>query len=369
MSYSYKFRGRGEYEAVVDPANVRVIRNPATGRFEKKEITMPDLPSEEKEKKAAMPDLPSGTPSFRVQFDAVIETLAGQYYATSRVRETGNGTVHYLYLDRSPSAEAARQLGLTSPSSFLGEGDTISVDFRGFSGSDSDRSNASGAPAGTTAVRTRTKNGATGFVHFLDLASPSVTVSPAYATGFVHFLDLASPVPPSAILAEADRISSTDVIARIGELKEKDTERPACLRRLNEREGQDPVLARFRTADEAEKFLEEGDYARDRLLLITTPPLSNEERSELNRLRTLQSGCVLTIGSSRWSEGVTLLAERLLGPDWARAETRAQLQLGSLDQWPFTVIDWRRAAAFLRDERYYRISVLGSDSLFCLSRT
>ena len=272
---------------------------------------------------------------------------------TTEVRERGNGKIHYLYL-------GSGNIGLPGRSKIAGDR-LISVDFSGI---------VKNAHSGLVRDNYAYTDG-TGFSHFLDLSSPSITPRPVLvpdgtasagsrkeqvtnsADGTVAVIVTSAPQSPSGI-STADRISSLAVLARIAELEDGPK---VTVERTVSRTGQEKILGRFATLQEGEDFLDRNDYRRARFYVLENSD-ADRKNEELKRLMTLEKRAVEAVGLSRWADGVTLTDKDLLGPDWARSEAMTATGVSSLAliQWPMNLINWTAAANIRREMRFYIIN-------------
>lgn len=252
----------------------------------------------------------------RVRFAGTVGGETGEL-ACTLVRESGSGTVHYLFLSDWRTLLAAGEDAGRAPQA----GDVVTFDFTATVGRNGDM----GYPDPLTVVRTE-------FNHLLDLSSPAV--QPDGADG-----------PESKpVRSTDDVINSKEVAARIEALARMRAETPNFTV-TRDRTGEE--VGSFRTDGEARYFITENDFNPDRFT-VAKAGLNTENQREADALTALDQAGQAVYGSRRWTEeGVTARPGRYYDADFARQLTASRLDIPSyrLDEWPFDEFDWDEAAS------------------------
>jgi hypothetical protein len=304
-------------------------------------------------------DFPPGT-TVRAAFTGVITDASfGQPLGTWQVKDD-QGFTHRLYLSADSSYK-----GLTGmPKPFkLAEGDTITVNFtatllqqgeRGFTTPKLTAGNG-------TAVRSEGSNGVPGFNHYLDLASPNITLAskpatPEPATSTTAILPVRAIEPDSesgaaiGITPRSVLITSAAVNARIADLENLEG-----FEIVRNRDGE-AVLTEAGSEQECTRYLDDEDLNPARFT-IRHVMLGAELDRELRLLRDLASRAASELGGSTW----TLREEGFFTESWAQDEALEALgNRADLTAWPLNLIDWDGAAEELRDADWTAISFDGA---------
>jgi hypothetical protein len=131
-----------------------------------------------------------------------------------------------------------------------------------------------------------------------------------------------------------DYIDSDDVVTRIAE------QLFVVLSNATDEE-----LGRFGAEEDAEQFIEDEDYVRERVRIAEED--SEVDKDELSELREFDEEGRSTFGSSTWESGVRLTDENIITQSFA--QERFQDNYGS---WPDELdgyIDWERYAEDLTE--------------------
>jgi hypothetical protein len=351
---------------------------------------------------------PGGT--VRAQFDAeVVGDYKDSRTLTTRVRELTEdniiGFTHYLYLN-SPSitivtepeqpAAPEQPVAPEQPAITFAEGTKIRVNLTAIAGE-----------RPREALNTNMVDEASGFTHYLFLASDKVTgnkdvgktiqatfngevagryeAGPGSTTlvrelrtkkesgnyGYTHYVLLNS--PSVTLLTRKPARKSAAAKGSTVSIDQYDTtiDDTQVDNRIDELEGEigynvvrlrnGEVLATFGDEEDAEAYIRDEDYDRARVD-VQEQELGEDDRWELDNLRELRD----TLGISN---SYTLYNESYFDADWAREQAQDELNVSSsvLDEWPLDQLDWDDAARERRDARYPEDIVFDGASFYYAS--
>jgi predicted secreted protein len=298
----------------------------------------------------------------RAEFEATVITNGGEKYGTGRVRED-NGTEHFLFL--IAREEILRGNTKNRPA----VNDRISVAFTAVIKAPEP---AYPPPSGTTLVSTGRR-----WNHCLNLASPSVRL--AGGTPVIPVSKTTS-APVKLTQEQQDLIAKLTGKKEIAEKKEekgktvainRDSQKISSddvknrLREIEDGQGYEVVRVRNnevlftdneKDAEEAcRQYIEDEDYNPEQVI-VRIQDLGEKNAAELSRLRALQDE------ATRFGSNWTLYRENYFGIAWAKSQARGELDLSfyrNLDGWPFSEINWAKAASSRRDARYSLIEFDG----------
>jgi hypothetical protein len=303
------------------------------------------IPGEVKAEKKVYPpgqDLPDAVPArvtpmpgqkVRVEFSGEVLTVCTGPSLTSQVREDGTGIIHYLYLTGFSKVRASGENEV---------GSKVTIAFT----AKIDKENLDRSPAGTRSVR---DDSSRGYIHFLDISSPSVVVTGPDTAAVIT----GSPPPGKRITSTDDEISSRAVVERITALQLRAPKPQVRVTRNRSNE----VMGTFASTAIALAYLEDNDLLATRFTSNRIPgELPAEDAAELASLSDFCTRGRVIFGTLAWDglPGVTLRPASYYNEDWARglAATLLLLRDAQVSKWPFTCTDWSRAASDKRNRDY-----------------
>lgn len=269
----------------------------------------------------------------RVRMDAtVVGTVDRGQNGATQVRETypGDRWTHFIYL------------GSKSVTGEKTGGGTIRAEFD---------AKVTGNYKGGTFITTEVTETNGGYIHYLYLDSPLVTVitdEPAAAAATPAAARKEKTVSPD----RSDKtITSRQVADRIGELEENTGTGYDVVRKRN-----GEVLESFSDAEDARQYIEDEDYNPERVI-VREQEADEDDLAELAGLRELDANAGEAFGRAWRNREVTLYNQNYFDSSWARQQ--AENVLGSDTDtyaWPLNLIDWSAAAEARRDERYTSVT-------------
>lgn len=275
---------------------------------------------------------------FRAELTVVVRALRSGPFSCDRVEEEGNGKVHYLYLDVEDSRKTVLAGGTASDRPRVG--DRLTAAFTG------KVSEFGEQQEGTRSVTTPRESVFRTWNHALDLSSPSVRP--------VGLADLRGAVPAGyspLFTRDSTEISSAAVVARLVELR-------GAASYTVTRDRTSTVVFSAATKDACRSWLTEQDYDPGKFT-VTGKILSLAEDGECADLALLLDSVSTQLGSSWRLYGAGYFTQ-----SWARDRARAvtgRYNSAELDSWPFSVIDWEKAATARRDSDYLAFRFAGAD--------